>query len=197
MKSITFLALPLLASAGYSPTCSPSEDSLNQHPWKWMTNYNETLPADYSQCGDVWFLLVQDYKNYNDAQNYCTNLGGQLASVLSQEENDFLVQQYQWQADPYAWIGLFWPEYENYEHWVDGSCVNYMGPEGSFPSSRDPDSGYDCTGMLHGGGGEHLRGTWVHANCKEEYKPWFCEYRCPTSDLANANCPGIQTPCKN
>ena len=195
----TSAILPLLAYANESPSCyapgqgPPYQGECDTYdcslPWKWMAN---SQPAG-GMCDDVWFYLENDnYFTYSEAQAYCQNLapGGNIASVLSEQESTFLLNTYQMDLT-YAWIGLEWSQGGEYD-WADGACRNsYLGPEGSFSTPFQDGSGDVNTAVL---GGHTF--TWAFAN-PSEYKLVLCEVRCSTvatPSLAE-NCPEIQYPC--
>ncbi|XP_038062167.1 C-type mannose receptor 2-like [Patiria miniata] len=101
------------------------------------------------QCDPPWlafqdscYLLVTETKNYNDAEKHCQSYSKQgrpshLASILNQEENDF-VGQYVLSVFPDypkidTWFGYNDLEVEGNYSWLDGSPVSYQNWRPGFP----------------------------------------------------------------
>merc|ERR1719220_2485694 len=185
IRNTVALSFLVAATKAFTPSCYPP--TLNSYPWEWHVNVNGT-----STCGDVWYLLIPTYQSWSWAENYCQYTHqGHLASILSEDENDFLLDQYQYMAKPFAWIGLN-KDYLTQEHtWSDGACVDYMGPEGSL----EADSGNgDCVGMFYSNGDSN--GQWHYSDCNNDGKNFICEYRCPTTPEMTESCPEIVYPCE-
>jgi len=95
-----------------------------------------------------------------DADNFCGDIGGELASIHSAEENEFI-----WSLthnDSRSWIGLNDIENEGEWVWTDGSEVDFL-----FWHSDQPDNFYGYEHYVHLG----LYGTsyWNDENQEESY----------------------------
>ncbi|XP_060066712.1 macrophage mannose receptor 1-like [Ylistrum balloti] len=71
--------------------------------------------------------FVKREKSWNDANTECTNQGGQLLQIHSQQDQDFVYQSLKslhW-SDAGAWIGATDRVSEGHWSWTDGSPVQY------------------------------------------------------------------------
>ena len=75
----------------------------------WSGDTSSTLCYQYVSSSELW----------EDAQDYCQNLGGELASVTSSDINDFLTTLTE---DP-AWVGGY--KNDGNWNWSDGSTFDY------------------------------------------------------------------------
>ena len=96
----------------------------------------------FSACEDGWsgdtsstlcYQYVSSSELWEDAQDYCQNLGGELASVTSSDINDFLTTLTE---DP-AWVGGY--KNDGNWNWSDGSTFNYTN-WGTSGSTQQPDN---------------------------------------------------------
>ncbi|XP_063042976.1 macrophage mannose receptor 1-like [Engraulis encrasicolus] len=91
--------------------------------WNWETN--STQP----------YVLVEEGKNWTDAQRYCRENHTDLASVRNQTENDKIKDLITGGNDSYPWIGLFRDAWE----WSDGSSSSFRhwaSTEPNFGSNK-------------------------------------------------------------
>lgn len=82
----------------------------------WNTDGAPTFEYD----GHLYAWYDNSYTSFDDAESYCEGLGGHLATIGSEEEDDALFAQYG--ANAY-YIGLTWNG-SDWE-WVDGTPVTY------------------------------------------------------------------------
>ncbi|XP_034034923.1 ladderlectin-like [Thalassophryne amazonica] len=81
-------------------------------------------------CPNGWFsyrtrcfLFIKSYKNWYNAEEHCSTLGGQLASVQNGREYIFLQQLTQGHQRTMAWLGGF--NLQNKWMWIDRQGFYY------------------------------------------------------------------------
>ncbi|XP_049338834.1 macrophage mannose receptor 1-like isoform X12 [Astyanax mexicanus] len=92
-----------------------------------------------SFCGTLQFYLVNERKNWTEAQKYCREKYTDLATIENQEEMDAVKSAVNGSSD-YVWIGLrlnpkvnpiswIWSDGSNfsYSNWVHGQPNNHVG----------------------------------------------------------------------
>jgi len=93
---------------------------------KWRTPVCETtttdLPTFYSSVRMTW----------NEARKYCTSTDGELASIRSQEEQDFIYKHICRVHG--CWIGYKFDGIERVYKWLDGSDTQFTNWVGGEPS---------------------------------------------------------------
>ncbi|ROT63784.1 mannose receptor [Penaeus vannamei] len=77
------------------------------------------------------YLVVEDVASWTDAKGNCTDLGGVLASITSEDEQAFVSGL----LNSSAWIGLSDQETEGEFTWEDGSPFNYDSWEEGEPNN--------------------------------------------------------------
>ena len=92
----------------------------------WSGDTSSTLCYQYVSSSELW----------EDAQDYCQNLGGELASVTSSDINDFLTTLTE---DP-AWVGGY--KNDGNWNWSDGSTFDYTN-WASTPTQQPDNAGGD------------------------------------------------------
>ena len=104
-----------------------------------------------------------DQFTWNVAQSSCHSWGGNLASITSEQENNFLHLN-----TPYAavdcWIGLTNMDRGDY-YWVDGEALNFNNISLSASSSMDT-----CARAKTGG--EHV---WSSHDCDNTTNCYICK----------------------
>ena len=107
------------------------------------------------------------YRNWTSAENYCIERGAHLASIHSDEENDFLT--------PYARDAPFvftggQRTTENSFSWTDGKTFDYEHWEVGQPMD-----GYDCIGLMHYPGNHPSNGKWGVFPCDSPHDRYICK----------------------
>ena len=130
MGQITFLFLTLLVSYSCAESC---EDG-----WSNFTS-TTTNCYQYFSSNETW----------EDAQTYCQNLGAELASVTTEEENDFLttltqerafVGGYKDDTDTWQWSdGSTW----DYTNWSEGQPDDARGMQDKVVINYEDDGSWD------------------------------------------------------
>ncbi|XP_039674882.1 galactose-specific lectin nattectin-like [Perca fluviatilis] len=115
-----------------------------------QTSCPDPCPPGWTQFGSRCFSFYLQGKSWSDAENYCLFKGGNLASVHSVEEYEFLktyINQVGGKIDS-TWMGGFdsvqegmwmWTDGSifDYEHWAPGQPDNSHGGENCLESHLD------------------------------------------------------------
>jgi len=108
-------------------------------------------------------------RTWYEARQECIDMGGDLASINTKGENDF-VESVIWQGhredleDVDVWIGLNDLDKYNYYQWVDGSPVSYTKWSFNEPDGGDP----QCVKFIR------LEGYWSDKKCTQQL-PYMCK----------------------
>ncbi|XP_078530708.1 C-type lectin domain family 4 member F-like isoform X2 [Lissotriton helveticus] len=122
--------------------------SLPENTWRWNNN-------------NLYYFSKQR-GNWNESETFCRSYNAHLSSVLTVEEQDYLVSM---KGSGGYWIGLTDAESEDNWTFVDGSGLKL-----SFWSNRQPDNWMgveDCGHLTE-------NGDWNDAGCKHQNK-WICK----------------------
>ncbi|MDO4562716.1 MAG: lectin-like protein [Clostridia bacterium] len=96
--------------------------------WTSSDPINFTVCSPYVSKGDFdgkTYLLFDESLSWAEANDYCKNLGGHLATVNSSEENTFLQNFIQRGSKTGYWIGGTDAEQEGVWKWITGEPFNY------------------------------------------------------------------------
>jgi hypothetical protein len=99
-----------------------------------------------------WYELNPDLKQWATAREYALELGGDLASISSVDENDFIHNL----VPHTAWIGATDEAEEGDWHWSNGDTWDYTNWGSGEPNNNDPTYGEDYAYMV---GYDHPNGT--------------------------------------
>ena len=125
--------------------------------------------------------MFQEKKAWKHADTECKNITAHLVKIESEEENDFLLDNYlnlpEDQLNIEAWIGLNDREEEGKFVWADNSEANYTNWADEQPNDEHEQ---DCGEIANGQfwpGGEQQVGVWNDFQCETEMmyiceKPW-------------------------
>ena len=127
---------------------------------RWTVNVSETLDADtvnslspiVYEYGGNYYLLTPTTSTWTDAQAYAESLGGNLVTINSEAEQNWLWDTFGWNQD--VWIGMNDETTEGTWEWVSGETVDYTNWAGSEPNSgSNYDYGYmnDSDGQWYDG----------------------------------------------
>jgi len=105
-----------------------------------------------SSC--FWFDVDSSY-TWNQARRKCRSLNMMLASVHSQQENDFIRSH---NEGAQLWLGLNDRQQDDYFTWNDGTRVNYQNWAPNMPDGSSRSSDQDCVAM-------QPDGTWTDVVC--------------------------------
>lgn len=125
---------------------------------------------------------VFDYKDlglkrsFNACEDYCEKIGGHLAVISSQEENDFLYDYVKHGASSYAFFGYTDQKDEGDWRWVDGSTSSYENwwkngsKKENQPNNRN---GKEHYAQFYG---DKNDGSWCDARFGEGSRKFICEW---------------------
>ncbi|XP_023933559.1 macrophage mannose receptor 1-like [Lingula anatina] len=118
--------------------------------------------------GDYCYYLSLRYGRgaqlpWHDAKIYCIQNGGDLISIHSVDENNFLISQAY--DSRQFWIGLNALDFESYK-WSDGSVLDFLAWDVNQPTNLY--GGQRCATF------SKLTGNWGNENCGE-YKNYICK----------------------
>lgn len=118
--------------------------------------------SGWEQFGSNFYCYEPKKKIFSVAESDCVAKGGNLASVHSSQENDFIKKLIKDKGDNTAWIGGSDEATEGTWTWTDGTPFDFKDWSGVEPN----DSGgvEDCLFMYKENGY-----TWYDAKCVDDY----------------------------
>lgn len=121
--------------------------------FSYTTEYFEKLDLDLYSFAGHYYYVYKGHREWQSAEDYCESLGGHLATITSQEEQDF-VEGIVKIADVACWLGAY-KSGQNYV-WVFGEDFEYSNWDYGEPSggneyylgiySNDSNNNYADTG---------------------------------------------------
>jgi len=183
----------------YIPTLSPSAFPTNNP----TIDPTRSPTFDWSQCyGESCYHKAQSPTSWTEADNFCEDLGAELASVHSTEENTFLY--YLCGSEDYCWLGFSDAVVEGVWNWSDGSNVEYTNWDDGEPNDHG-DEDYASLSGPYGRWNDRVDGRAnTYAICEKNTTVPFvypspcygnsCYYKTPsqmTWDEANTTCLGL------
>ncbi|CAH1785530.1 unnamed protein product [Owenia fusiformis] len=155
MGPIFFILLTLIPTIVLcDDECSPDTD------WKY-----------YSATGKCYFFNTQDHSGgtgpwgltWRGARNWCMANGGDLASIHSKEETDFILSVWPQDTDWWDWwIGLNELDLSGGYKWSDGSPLDYENWAKGEPNDW---KGHELCSELRYARGRILKGQWNDQVC--------------------------------
>nr|XP_055037242.1 C-type lectin domain family 4 member C-like [Misgurnus anguillicaudatus] len=126
---------------------------------------------------DRFYVFHDEIRNWTDSRDHCQALQGDLVTIKSKEEQDFLAQQIvKLNAPALHWIGLTDSHTEGVWLWVDNTSLNDNFSWWTFPPDNhaggDP-SGEDCA-VVNGLSNEK---KWGDISCLSKQRS-ICEIPC-------------------
>lgn len=123
-----------------------------------------------NSCPEAWagfqrkcYYFGAGAKRWIEAREACRELGGQLVSIHSQEEQDFLTKH---ASQTGSWTGLRDLDIEGEFVWMDGNPLDYSNWGPGEPNNGG--QGEDCV-MMQGSG------QWNDAYCRSTLDSWVCD----------------------
>ena len=117
--------------------------------------------------------------NWNDASEYCLSLGGYLATISDQAENDAIYSQIVKQGYKTAYFGLTESYQEKNWQWVTGEPVTYTNWHSGEPNSE---SSREDFGMFYY---KYTDGTWNDGDFESGTVSGGRTFICEWGDFAN------------
>jgi len=141
----------------------------------------EACDNSWEQNGDHCYFWGTNKKNWTDAEDFCQEEGGHLASVTTNETKDFVLEGMNRRGLKTTWIGGNDIEEEGVWKWTD--CTQWGF---TFWSPTEPNSGHgerdqDC--LRHGNTGSSR--MWDDGTCSYE-DGFLCSRKiCTASSIAS------------
>ena len=109
------------------------------------------------------YLLTPEI-SWSEAQNFAQNMGGNLVTINSQQENQWLVKTFVTEETKFFWIGINDQKREKHFCWISGEESNYSKWAKGEPNDNPKQGGEDF-GVLNGQANPFNRpvGTWSDA----------------------------------
>lgn len=126
-------------------------DTLHECPVLWKKRYDDN---DSAWC----YRLMAQEKNWEEARQGCDEEGGELASVLSEEEEKFLSKDLK--VCGFQWIGL--NKQNNAYYWEDGSNSTYRNWKEDLMYSEIQKDKLDCVAI-------DQDGKWYLFDCDSKF----------------------------
>ncbi|TKR70741.1 hypothetical protein L596_022727 [Steinernema carpocapsae] len=121
----------------------------------------EITTLAWKEFGTFLYFFSEDKKPWNEAEDFCVAHGAHLASIHSEEENDFIGENCGY-VKPYScWIGAVSNQKNEVYTWVDSNKMTYTAWFRSQPwnDSRT----WNCVEIV--GGKSSGGGKWWSAHC--------------------------------
>ncbi|XP_061438947.1 C-type lectin domain family 4 member F-like [Rhineura floridana] len=124
--------------------------------------------AGWKLFGRSLYYISNGKKTWYDAENFCMSRDSHLASILSDEEQNYITSQL---SHP-AWIGLSDENEEGNWEWTDGSrfITQYWSHGKPSDSKHYGEMEQDCTSIVPSSS-EH---NWNESECHELHR-WVCK----------------------
>lgn len=138
------------------------------------------LAATGVDCDDGWsgygsncYKLLTEYSDIDVCRRHCRQAGGDLASIHSKEENDFIKTL---QGDKLTWFGGRIAEKDGEFTWVDGTEWNFDDWDKNEPDRKNFGKiHHECTFLaIDGQQGRGNRGAWWDGVCSWEDGGFDC-----------------------
>nr|XP_060632225.1 CD209 antigen-like protein C [Anolis sagrei ordinatus] len=147
-----------------------AEHLYNQRKAKYQSLFKKGLRSSggWQLFGKNLYYISKGQKNWYDAENFCMSRDAHLASILSEEEQNYINSQ----LSHSTWIGLSDEEEEGIWEWTDGStlAIQYWSSNDASLSRFYGNEEKDCASMEP----SHSRPSWQEANCHDQ-KQWVCK----------------------
>uniref|UniRef100_A0A2C9KE90 Macrophage mannose receptor 1-like n=1 Tax=Biomphalaria glabrata TaxID=6526 RepID=A0A2C9KE90_BIOGL len=130
--------------------------------------------------GSCYYLSSHDPMTWYQARQKCLSSGGDLVSILSEDENNFLITWLSRTGGSQVWIGFNQLDQEEYV-WSDGMPTNFVAW-----GRGEPNDGYGAERCVDLSGSN---GYWIDDNCNTNFG-----YICKKSNNSNAAIVVTPTP---
>ena len=156
-------------------------EELDNTPMAKANEYKDSASKDPVEYGGHAYAVF-DYedlglkRSFDACEAYCEKLGGHLAVISSQEENDFLYDYVKHGASSYAFFGYTDRESEGDWKWVDGSTSSYENwwKNGSAKENQPNNrNGKEHYAQFYG---DKDDGSWCDARFGEGSRKFICEW---------------------
>jgi hypothetical protein len=108
-----------------------------------------------------FYQRIDDPMSWHEAETFCAELGGYLASVISEEENDFVFDHFA--RDHVCWLGASDELQEGNWQWVSGEPFEYSNWFKGEPSNK--------------GGLEHFLAIGSHPGVRYDFRAQWNDHK--------------------
>lgn len=130
-----------------------------------------TTPDVAIEYNDHYYQLYPLRLTWEEAEEYFEQIGGHLATISSQEENDFLFEYIKSLGYPSAFFGAFCEKWDGNWSWVNGEDFRYSNWTAGQPA---PDLGTNYYTLFSV---DTQDGTWTNDSPQnKETIPFLCEW---------------------
>ncbi|XP_054653069.1 galactose-specific lectin nattectin-like [Dunckerocampus dactyliophorus] len=107
--------------------------------WSFVIYRGQSCPQNWTQLNERCFISLEENLRFADAESFCNGLGGNLASIHSELENEVVRQVILEQAGNFqrSWIGFNDAVQEGVFVWTDGSTVDFTDWANNRPRTND------------------------------------------------------------
>lgn len=121
------------------------------------TTATTEIPSDAVQFGNSCYKVIDESMTWTEAKAYCEEQGGHLATITSQEEQDFLTELAASSSKNNLWLGGETSD-EGSFYWITGESFEYTNWGYGEPNNTD---GYEYKIMMHAKEYKyHAAGVW-------------------------------------
>lgn len=100
------------------------------------------IPKDALQYNGHYYYIYDLNYGWDEAKAYCESLGGYLATITSQEENDAVFEYMNDQGYKSAYFGYTDEDTEGIWKWVTGETSSYSNWSSGEPNGENPNEDY-------------------------------------------------------
>ena len=155
--------------------------------------YDEiNIPSDAVEFNGHWYKVIQDdsISDWNAALQYCEAQGGYLATITSQEENDFLYSYITREGFSNAYFGFSDASKEGTWTWCNGEKSSYTNWQSDEPNGNTAEN---YAMFFH----EFSDGTWNDSDFDNrtsvDGSAFICEWGEYTSDSGRPSTESVKT----
>ncbi|XP_042155908.1 galactose-specific lectin nattectin-like [Oncorhynchus tshawytscha] len=166
---MTMLTIFLLLSAAFALGDAKSEE-MGAKEKRELQSRSSSCPLGWHRYGTRCYYYIPNLANWPEAEHYCLLFGGNLASVHSLSQYNFLQSVIQSSANgaQRTWIGANDAIKEGHWLWSDGSRFSYQNWGKGQPSNHNHGAGSDntngrehCMEMIGGDFGQNDSACWM------------------------------------
>lgn len=133
---------------------------------------NDNQELDYTDFSNHSYQIIENsnISSFEEAEEYCQTIGGHLATIQSQEENDYIYSMMISEGYKSAYFGFTDRDIEGTWVWVNDEPVNYTNWAPSEPNSENSEENY---AMFYY---KFTDGTWNDGRWGSDTTAFICEW---------------------
>ena len=137
---------------------------------------NPSIPTDAVEFNGHYYYLYDVDNTWENAQAYCEAVGGYLAAITSQEENEFLYNYMRQRGYDSAYFGLSNTQNGTWQ-WSSGEALSYINWHSGEPNNESNSEHY---GMFYW---KYTDGTWNDGDFGRKTSRGGTAFLCEWGDL--------------